>query len=86
MNELVSIIIPTYKNRGSLKDSIVSVLKQDYENIEIIVVDDNSPESRERQETERLMDEFESNQKRTRMGRQPVIRVSELRRVNISHS
>lgn len=63
MNELVSIIIPTYKNRGNLKDSIVSVLKQDYENIEIIVVDDNSPESRERQETERLMDEFESNQK-----------------------
>ena len=58
MNELVSIIIPTYKNRGNLKNSIVSVLKQNYENIEIFVVDDNSPDSKERYETERLIDYF----------------------------
>lgn len=63
MNELVSIIIPTYKNRGNLKNSIISVLRQDYENKEIIVVDDNSLESKERQKTEKVMKEFEAEQK-----------------------
>lgn len=39
--EKISIIIPTYKNRGGLARAIESVLNQDYSNIEIIVVDDN---------------------------------------------
>ena len=39
--ELVSIIIPTYKTNESLKRAIDSVLNQSYENVEIIVVDDN---------------------------------------------
>lgn len=58
---LVSVIIPTYKNRGLLIQSIDSALLQDYPNIEIIVIDDNNPETNERYETEKLMDKYSSN-------------------------
>lgn len=61
----VSVIIPTYKNRGGLRNALLSALKQDYENLEIIVVDDNSPESVDRQKTKEIMKEFEGNSKVT---------------------
>lgn len=65
MTKMVSVIIPTYKNRGGLRESIISALEQNYEEIEIIVVDDNSPESKERQMTEKVMEEFETERKVT---------------------
>lgn len=40
-NPLVSVIIPTYKRSDFLIRAIKSVINQTYENIEIIVVDDN---------------------------------------------
>lgn len=52
---LISVVIPTYKNRGGLQKSIDSVLSQDYNNYEVIVVDDNDPNSAERKNTEHLM-------------------------------
>lgn len=55
---LVSIVIPTYKNRGGLTVSVDSALKQTYSNIEIIVVDDNNPESSERASTSKLMEQY----------------------------
>jgi glycosyltransferase involved in cell wall biosynthesis len=58
---LVSVIIPTYKRPSSLKNTIVSVLNQTYENIEIIVVDDNDPEWNSREETEKIMNDFKGN-------------------------
>ena len=63
MSETVSVIITTYKNRGNLKSAIVSALEQNYEDLEIIVVDDNSPESKERQETEKEMRAFAGERK-----------------------
>lgn len=58
----VSVIIPTYKNRGGLSDSINSVLFQKCHNlIEIIVVDDNEPSSEFRNSTASLMAQFADN-------------------------
>lgn len=52
---LVSVIITTYRRPKMLKRAINSVLDQTYENIEVVVVDDNNPETEGRKETEELM-------------------------------
>lgn len=43
---LVSVIIPTFNRTNYLKRAIQSVNSQDYDNIELIVVDDHSEESK----------------------------------------
>ena len=53
MDRLVSVIIPTYRRANMLREAILSVKMQDYSQIEIIVVDDNSWE-----ETSKTADEF----------------------------
>lgn len=63
MPGLVSVIMPTYKDRGGLQRAVKSVLSQTYENIELFVVDDNSPESEWRTHTEKVMLEFSDNPK-----------------------
>lgn len=64
MTQSISVIIPTYKNGGGLPNSVDSALAQDYEGIkEIIVVDDNDPQSEYRSATERLMKQYEGNRK-----------------------
>lgn len=59
MNELVSVIIPTYGRPQFLKRAIDSVLTQSYENIEIIVVDDNGDNGDGRKNTMQLMRAYE---------------------------
>lgn len=54
----VSVIIPTYHNRGGLVRAIKSALTQDWPSLEVIVVDDNPPKSDERAQTEALLKEF----------------------------
>ena len=44
MKNLVSIIIPVFKNSYFLNDSLSSAINQTYKNFEIIVVNDGSPE------------------------------------------
>lgn len=41
----VSIIIPTYNEKANIRDCIVTLLEQSYEDIEIIVVDDGSTDN-----------------------------------------
>ena len=54
----VSIIIATYHRYDLLPRAVKSALAQTHKDIEIIVVDDNPPESKERTETEKVMSEF----------------------------
>ena len=49
---LVSVIIPTYGRPTKLQRAVNSVLAQTYPNIEIVVVDDNDPDTVSRNETE----------------------------------
>jgi glycosyltransferase involved in cell wall biosynthesis len=60
---LVSVIIPTYKRSKLLNKAINSALNQAYNNIEIIVVDDNDPNTIFRTKTKKLMAEYKNNEK-----------------------
>lgn len=44
MQELISVIIPVYKVQEYLDECVASVLSQTYTNLEIILVDDGSPD------------------------------------------
>src|SRR5690625_3369536 len=55
---LVSVIIPTYGEPTNLRTSVTSVLDQNYSEIEIIVVDDNNPDTEARLKTEKIMSEY----------------------------
>ena len=58
-NIKVSVIIPTYKRAAELKRAVESVISQTLKEIEIIVVDDNPPESDSRAKTEKIMEELQ---------------------------
>ena len=45
MQPLISVIIPNYNNAKYIVEAINSVIQQDYENFEIIVVDDGSTDN-----------------------------------------
>lgn len=57
-NPLVSVIIPTYGRSHLLRRTIESVLDQTYDNVEIIVVDDNDSTSEHRDHTEKLLQDY----------------------------
>lgn len=60
---LISVIIPSYNSRGGLFRSIESALNQTYKNLEILVVDDNNPDTPARINTEAIMSYYEANPK-----------------------
>ena len=45
MNNLVSVIIPNYNGSEYIRECLESVFEQDYNNLEVIVVDDGSKDS-----------------------------------------
>lgn len=61
--DLVSVVIPTYARNDMLQRAINSVLNQVYSNIEILVIDDNGNGSDYRRETEKIMSQYELNNK-----------------------
>ncbi|MBR2827682.1 MAG: glycosyltransferase family 2 protein, partial [Bacilli bacterium] len=56
--DLVSVIIPTYKRSDKVEKAIKSVLEQTYPNIEIIVVDDNKKFPKEREKTKEIIKKY----------------------------
>lgn len=44
MNPYISIIVPVYKVRNYIKDTVLSIINQDYRNYELVLVDDGSPD------------------------------------------
>ncbi len=58
--ELVSVVIPTYKRPEELKRAINSVINQTYKNIEIIVIDDNYKYPEIRKKTESIVSKYKN--------------------------
>ena len=63
MGNLVSVIIPTYNGWECIKRSVDSVLSQTYQDIEIIVVDDNGLGSDGQKITAEVMSKYAGNPK-----------------------
>jgi hypothetical protein len=59
-NPLVSIITPTFNRAPFIEETIVSVLSQDYEQIEYIILDDGSTD-----DTEQILDKYQGCQRLT---------------------
>ena len=57
---LVSVIIPTYNRPHTIERAIKSVLNQTYQNIELIVIDDNAKNKQARIETSKILQKYPS--------------------------
>ena len=44
-NKLISVIIPVYKVENYIDDCVKTIVDQTYKNLEIILVDDGSPDN-----------------------------------------
>ena len=81
MNKLVSIIIPVYNVEKYLAECIESVLKQTYQNIEILLIDDGSPDN-----SGKICDEYEEKDSRVRVIHKENGGVSSARNVGLEQA
>lgn len=86
MNKIVSIIITTYKGSSKLKRALNSVLLQTYPSIEIIIVDDNDPESHERIRTKNIINQYAQHHKLTYICHEKHKNGSAARNTGLSHA
>lgn len=87
MNQpLVSVIIPTYKRKKNLERAINSVLNQTFDELEIIVVDDNDEMSIFRKNNENLMKKYENNDKVIYLKHKENLNGAAARNTGISYS
>lgn len=73
-NPIISIIVPVYNTQSYLRNCIVSVLKQDYHNWELILVDDGSTDG-----SGQICDEYAEKDPRIRVIHKPNSGVSDTR-------
>lgn len=66
MDELISVVIPTFNSAKYLEDTIRSVQAQDWNNLEILVMDDGSTDN-----TLNLLEQLALNDKRIKVFSQP---------------
>lgn len=85
-NSLVSVVIPTYKRSDMLKRAIESVLNQSHTDIEVIVVDDNDPNSKYRKATQTTMQQYINNEKVNYIKHAKNLNGSVARNTGIQHS
>lgn len=64
---LVSVIVPTYRRADRLPAALDSILAQTYENIEVVVVNDNDPGSEWDEATEVLLSRYGEADSRVRV-------------------
>lgn len=81
LKDLVSVIIPVYNTVKDIEHCILSVLNQDYKNIEIILVDDGSNDGSEKQ-----CDLFALKDERVHVYHVPNGGVSKARNIGIQYS
>lgn len=75
MEELISVIIPVYKVEEYLDECVLSVIRQTYTNLEIILVDDGSPDN-----CPRMCDEWATKDSRIKVIHKDNGGVSEARK------
>lgn len=78
---LISIIIPVYKVEKYLDRCVTSVINQTYKNLEIILVDDGSPDN-----CPKLCDEWAKKDKRIKVVHKKNGGLSDARNVGFKHS
>lgn len=78
--EKVSIIIPVYNKDKYIRKCINSILKQSYENIEIIVIDDGSTDN-----SAKILDEFDRKYEKIRVIHKKNGGVSSARNVGLEY-
>ena len=77
-SELISIIVPVYKVEKYIDRCVESIINQTYKNIEIILVDDGSPDN-----CPKICDEWAKKDKRIRVIHKENRGVSSARNVGI---
>lgn len=78
--EKISVIVPVYKVEKYLRKCIESIINQTYRNIEIILIDDGSPDS-----CGQICDEYASKDNRIRVIHQPNQGLSSARNEGLRH-
>lgn len=74
LNSLISVIVPVYNDADFLHRCIESLLKQTYENIDIVIIDDGSDDG-----SARICDEYEQKDNRVQVYHQHYEGVSSAR-------
>ena len=80
-NELISIVIPIYNVEKYIEKCLDSVIKQTYKNIEIILVDDGSPDN-----CGKICDSYANNDKRIQVIHKENGGLSDARNVGIERA